>query len=586
MQRGTFITLEGIDGTGKATQLGLLESRLQSAGYDVVTFDFPRYVEPSSYFIKQYLNGAYGGLGDVSPYTESLFYALDRFEAAPAIRAALEEGKIVVANRFSGSSFAHQGAKIANTQERTGFYIWLDNLEFQLLGIPRPTLNIILQTSVPTAQALIDKKPSRSYTAKQRDLHENDPIHLASAAQIYQELAQLFPRDFQVIDCLRGGEMVSPEVVSGLVWGKVEPLLPPKTPDVPEPPESTASQAPTRPTATARLSLLAETRLCISTKLDSSLDPVTPQGERWYYTAKTLKGELRKQYRAVMQDIRAAQQIIIKQLIAYLAKTAPKLPTDRAEWFAREAAQRVLPLASLTTIATPSDYSGPCDESLASLNPDDTALRTIVSQSLSANHTGQGNAITLTSYWPRNELELVPRILYQFSDQPLEQIEREVGAWSYDKKASTLRTYIVTHLHDSGASLLDEVCYNWDLVTDVLTLRLLATYGRDVSFQALSPRLGYDTPKLIEQAGLSEVYERCFDQSLSLYSALQAAGLTQEAQYAVLLGHRVRWTARLTLTELSQAAAAKPDLVSELVAQAIGQHPVAVQTLIPPATSA
>src|ERR1700733_4630387 len=93
---GLFIAIEGIDGAGKGTQFKLLVERLELAGFDVATFDFPRYDEPSSYFVKQYLNGAYGSRPrDVSPYTASLFYALDRFAATKEIREALDEGKIV-----------------------------------------------------------------------------------------------------------------------------------------------------------------------------------------------------------------------------------------------------------------------------------------------------------------------------------------------------------------------------------------------------------------------------------------------------------------------------------------------------------
>src|SRR5258708_36989810 len=95
-----FFVLEGADGSGKTTQLGLLKERLEAAGYDVAVFDFPRYEEPSSYFVKQYLEGNFGPASEVSPYTASLFYALDRFEAAPQIRQALSDDKIVLSNRY------------------------------------------------------------------------------------------------------------------------------------------------------------------------------------------------------------------------------------------------------------------------------------------------------------------------------------------------------------------------------------------------------------------------------------------------------------------------------------------------------
>jgi dTMP kinase len=145
VKRGIFIAIEGTDGSGKGTQFKKLVERLTSKGHDVATFDFPQYDEPSSYFVKQYLNGEYGTTEEVGPYTGSLFYALDRYEASTKIRKALDEGKVVITNRFTGSNMAHQGTKFHSAEERRGYFIWLDNLEFQMLKIPRPDYNFVLR---------------------------------------------------------------------------------------------------------------------------------------------------------------------------------------------------------------------------------------------------------------------------------------------------------------------------------------------------------------------------------------------------------------------------------------------------------
>src|SRR5690606_22484531 len=115
--KGIFIVIEGTDGSGKGTQFKLVTDHLRAKGYNVATFDFPQYDLPSSYFVKKYLNGEYGSADEIGPYTSSLFYALDGYEAAPAIRQALEEGKIVLANRFTGSNMAHQGTKILSAEQ-------------------------------------------------------------------------------------------------------------------------------------------------------------------------------------------------------------------------------------------------------------------------------------------------------------------------------------------------------------------------------------------------------------------------------------------------------------------------------------
>jgi dTMP kinase len=216
--RGIFIVIEGSDGSGKATQLARVKQRLEAAGHSVETFDFPRYDEPSSYFVKRYLDGAYGGADDVGPYTSSLFYALDRFEAAPKIREALKAGKVVISNRYTGSNMAHQGTKISNAEQRRGFFIWLDNLEFEMLRIPRPDISFVLR--VPTEVSI------RLMADKAKDIHESDPKHLERTLAVYDDMTQLFPKDFQRIDCVRSGQMLDVETVNMMLWEKVSPLLP------------------------------------------------------------------------------------------------------------------------------------------------------------------------------------------------------------------------------------------------------------------------------------------------------------------------------------------------------------------------
>lgn len=77
---GKLIVLEGIDGSGKATQSGLLEDHLIKSGKDVMHVSFPDYGSPSSALVKMYLNGDFGRTpGDVNPYAASMLYAVDRF---------------------------------------------------------------------------------------------------------------------------------------------------------------------------------------------------------------------------------------------------------------------------------------------------------------------------------------------------------------------------------------------------------------------------------------------------------------------------------------------------------------------------
>ncbi len=225
-KQGLFIVIEGTDGSGKTTQFELLKNRLIEAGYEVEAFDFPQYEQPSSHFVKQYLNGEYGTVDEVGPYTASLFYALDRFHAAGKIRRALKEGKVVISNRYTGSNMGHQGTKFANPEERRGYFIWLDNLEFEMLRIPRPDISFVLRVPADIAQSLVDSKTQRSYTDKKRDIHKSDLKHLERAVAVYDDLCQLFPKDFQRLDCVRNDKLLDPETVQSMLWEKISPLLP------------------------------------------------------------------------------------------------------------------------------------------------------------------------------------------------------------------------------------------------------------------------------------------------------------------------------------------------------------------------
>jgi len=226
--RGIFIVLEGTDGSGKETQCKRLAGRLSKEGYEVAVFDFPQYGQPSSFFVQQYLNGKYGTAEEVGPYTASLFYALDRYAAAARIREALSQGKVVLANRFVGSNMAHQGTKFRHAEERRGFFIWLDNLEFEMLRIPRPTRSFVLRVPAETAQSLVDGKGQRGYTDKKRDLHEADINHLKRSVEVYDDMCRLFPNDFTRIDCTREHKLLDVPTVHEIIWQKVRPLLPPR----------------------------------------------------------------------------------------------------------------------------------------------------------------------------------------------------------------------------------------------------------------------------------------------------------------------------------------------------------------------
>jgi len=216
-----FIVIEGPDGSGKATQTKLLTNFLKSKKKKVKKIDFPQYGKKSAGLVEEYLNGKYGKSKEVGPYRASIFYACDRYDASFKLKKWIENGYIVVADRYVSSNVAHQGGKIKNKKERKKYLNWLYNLEYNIFGIPRPKITIILKTSTEISYKLSSEIKDKEKIAKKhlylgkkkRDIHEKDKGHLKDSLEVYLEMAREYPRDFKVIECVEKEKLLSPEEI-------------------------------------------------------------------------------------------------------------------------------------------------------------------------------------------------------------------------------------------------------------------------------------------------------------------------------------------------------------------------------------
>ncbi|OGZ08109.1 MAG: hypothetical protein A2942_03450 [Candidatus Lloydbacteria bacterium RIFCSPLOWO2_01_FULL_50_20] len=200
--KGKLIVIDGTDGSGKGTQSALLIERLSREGKEAKLADFPQYGQSSAFFVEKYLRGEYGTLESVDAYKASLFYALDRYDASFHMRKWLDLGTIIVSNRYVSSNMGHQAGKIADPKEREKFLAWLKDLEYGMLAIPRPDVNILLFMPPEVGQSLVDKKGDRAYTqGKKRDLHEGDIEHLRHASKAYREVA--LREGWRIINCVK-----------------------------------------------------------------------------------------------------------------------------------------------------------------------------------------------------------------------------------------------------------------------------------------------------------------------------------------------------------------------------------------------
>lgn len=334
-------------------------------------------------------------------------------------------------------------------------------------------------------------------------------------------------------------------------------------------------------------------------------DQKDASGHYRYFVPPELKGKLRSQYIKTMNQVFDIYSKLVAELTTYVRanSSTPKAEQDGA-WRAATKAQAcdaIRPLLPVATKSTVGIYaSGQALESLImhllsdelpeartvgqqildearkvtpvflerADKPDRggatiayrantySAVRKIASQLLPANHTAENAPVTLVAYTPHNELDVVADMLYEHSDLPLAALQEETAKWPYQRKLDVFQAYMGERLnrrHRPGRAL-EKIHYSFDLVCDYGIFRDLQRHRMvdDLEWQLLSPRMGYDTPKLVEEAGLSDAFDECFDLSLQLYSALQAGDKQLEAQYATLLGHKMRWKVTINAREAFQ----------------------------------
>jgi len=174
--------------------------------------------------VGKFLNGDYGPLETVDPHFSALLYAGDRFEARGRIESVLNEGKIVLIDRYVSSNLAHQVAR-ASAEKRSEFLRWIEHLEYSVYGLPREDLILYLRVPPSAAQKLVGQKSERQYTRDTHDIQEKSLRHLEDAAEMYDMLSRSKP--WATIQCYdaQSGSLRLPEDISAEVFSAVQPLL-------------------------------------------------------------------------------------------------------------------------------------------------------------------------------------------------------------------------------------------------------------------------------------------------------------------------------------------------------------------------
>ena len=213
--KGKLIVIEGLDGSGKATQAKRLAAALQQHGKRVREISFPNYDSDSSTLVKMYLSGAFGTQpGDVNAYAASSFYAVDRYAGMKQDWGDFyEDGGILIADRYTTSNAVHQCCKLPREQWDQ-FLDWLFDFEYGLLGLPAPDLVVYLRLGIETSQHLMSERYHGD--EKKKDIHESNMAYLEQAHLAADYCAGRYA--WKTVDCAENGSLRTIEEIGAEVW--------------------------------------------------------------------------------------------------------------------------------------------------------------------------------------------------------------------------------------------------------------------------------------------------------------------------------------------------------------------------------
>jgi dTMP kinase len=211
--RGRFITFEGLDGSGKSTQITLLSKRLRAAGHQVFETAEPGGT-PIGRQIRRILLDATNQ--DLCPTAEMLLMFACRAQNVDQwILPALAEGKVVISDRFTDSTLAYQGAG-----RGLGAEVVLDIDRIACRGL-LPDLTIYIDIDPITSLARARARNEREQETGTR-LEDEHLDFYRRVRESFRQIASDEPRRFRLID-----GSGTPEAIASDIWDLVAPLVGP-----------------------------------------------------------------------------------------------------------------------------------------------------------------------------------------------------------------------------------------------------------------------------------------------------------------------------------------------------------------------
>jgi len=218
--KSKFVVLEGLDGTGKSTQIKLLQKYLDKTSVPNYFVHFPRTDHESPVFgtmVARFLRGDYGPLELVHPELVALIYAGDRFNASESLKKKLKSGFHVIADRYVFSNVGFQCAKLQDNEERKELMQKIFHMEYDYFKIPRPDLSVFLHVPIEFVQQQLHAQrdgDERNYLQGKADIHEKSMDFQKAVEEVYLEACQMMPDHLFYLSCMNEqGLMMTPDEI-------------------------------------------------------------------------------------------------------------------------------------------------------------------------------------------------------------------------------------------------------------------------------------------------------------------------------------------------------------------------------------
>ena len=196
---GILIAIDGVDASGKQTQTELLKKRLENNELKIKSVSFPA-------------------------YDKSTFFAADRFATYKTDWGKdYENGTLILADRYVSSNLIHQASKIENQEEKDKFLTWLDDLEYNVYGLPRPNDTIFLDMPPKYGIELMKDRANKSNGGDKKDIHESDISYLQKSYDNAVYVSKRF--GWKHISCVENGKIRSVEDINDDIYAVIKERL-------------------------------------------------------------------------------------------------------------------------------------------------------------------------------------------------------------------------------------------------------------------------------------------------------------------------------------------------------------------------